>query len=124
MRRQNGYAINETNMSLYRVRYRSSRYTLNQEAAIKLIGGKFDSSFTIENISSSGFLATATKQHCLNEQSIVEVVFGQFKFLAKLVRAVGTNSIAFKISQMDMATELKWKQLISTLVEIKDEELN
>jgi hypothetical protein len=124
MRRQNGYGINEMDMSLYRVKYRSSRYALNQTAAIKLIGGKFDSSFTIENISSSGFLATATKQHCFNEQSIVEVVFGQFKFLAKLVRAVGTNSIAFKISQMDMATELKWKQLISTLVEIKDEELN
>jgi len=124
MRRQNGYAINETNMSLYRVRYRSSRYTLNQEAAIKLIGGKFDSSFTIENISSSGFLATATKQHCFNEQSIVEVVFGQFKFLAKLVRTVGTSSIAFKISQMDMATEQKWKQLITTLVKIEDEALN
>ena len=124
MRRQNGYGINEMDMSLYRVKYRSSRYALNQTAAIKLIGGRFGSNFIIENISSSGFLALTNKKHNLNEQSIVEVSFGQFKFLAKLVRTVGTSSIAFKISQMDMATEQKWKQLITTLVKIEDEALN
>lgn len=92
------------------------RYRFKKPCIVKSIGSSIDQNFTIENISLSGILTKSNhKKHGLTEQSIVEVNFNNIKFLAKPVRFIGSEGVAFKIIQMDGIADRKWNQVIAMM---------